>query len=146
MCAHMLLRCFCPAKWAASCIILTMVFSVFRCVKHSWEGAATMVSLPRKLPTPRPVTQLVTVRWWLVVASLWCKNIALLIAENMAFWLWFIASPRRKGQKRLGNNLVKSRILSIENPLLLYSVWHRASWVGVRKAQSKAVYCFIMRF
>lgn len=120
--------------------------SLLRCVKHSWEGAAALVSLPRKLPTPQPVIPLVTVRWWLVVASLCSRSVPFHVTENMAFWLWFMVSPGRKGQKRSRNNLVKSRILSVENQLLPYSLWHRASWVGVRKAQSKAVYCFIMRF
>lgn len=98
-----------------------LVVSEFRCVKHSWEGAAAVVISSQKsthTPTGHSVGP---VRWWLVVASLCSKNVPFYLTENMAFWLWFIASPRRKGQKRLRNNLVKSRILSVENQLLPYS-------------------------
>lgn len=47
-----LFRCFHPTKWAANCIGLKSVFSLLRCAEHSWEAAAVVISLPRKLPTP----------------------------------------------------------------------------------------------
>lgn len=60
---HKLVSCFHPTKGAANCIGLTGAFSMLRCAKCSWEVAAAVVSLPRKLPTPQLAIPLVTVGW-----------------------------------------------------------------------------------
>lgn len=71
------------------------------------------------------------VRWRLVVALLCSKNVTVHRAEDTflffvgLFFCLFVliyCKPWKKGEKKIRSNLVKSRILSVENQLLPYSL------------------------